>query len=105
MVARLERDVRRRAGDVVPARARDAQRLDLRVRLAAAMVPTFAERLARADEDAADRRIRRRVGDRARGELAGTREVRRVRVYCVTWTPFQNATYPVMLFAASFVCG
>ena len=87
------------------ARARVAQRFDFRMRLAATMVPAFAERPPVAHDDAPDGRVRRGVGDGARRQLDGAREVAAVAVYGVTSTPFQNATYPSMFFAASFACG
>jgi hypothetical protein len=62
------------------------------VRGAALVMPAFSERHAVAHEDAPDGWIRRRVGDRPRGELGRAREVRCVEVYGVTSTPFQNAT-------------
>lgn len=105
VIAGLERDVRGRAARVGAAPARVRERLDLGVRLAAPMMPSLAQRRAVADEDAADRRIRRRVGGGARGELARARQVRAVAVYGRTSTPFQNATYPSMLLAASLVSG
>ncbi len=105
VVARFERDVRRRAARVVPAGARVAQCFDLGVRLAAAVVPAFAQRDAVAHQHAADRRIGHRVRDGARGELARARQVRRVVGYGVTSTPFQKATYPSMFFALSLACG
>jgi len=92
LIARLERDVGGRAARIVTLRARVTQRLDLGVRLTATVVPAFAERRPVADEDAADRRVRRRVRDRARGELARAREVDRFGAYGVTSTPFQKAT-------------
>ena len=58
VVARLERHVERRAAGVVPARARIRQRVDLGVRLARALVPTFADHCAVLDDHAADPRIR-----------------------------------------------
>ena len=92
MVARLERDIRGRAAHVVPARGCIAQRLDFGVRLTAATVPAFAERDAVAHDDAAHRRVRCGVGDGARRELDGAREVAAIAVYGVTSTPFQKAT-------------
>jgi hypothetical protein len=62
------------------------------MRLTAPVVPAFAERYVVAHENAADRRIRRRIGDRARAELDRARDVGGVAVYGVTSTPFQNAT-------------
>jgi hypothetical protein len=62
------------------------------VRLTATAVPTLAERHAVARNHAADGRIRRRVGNRTRGELARPREVRGVGRYGVTSTPCQKAT-------------
>ena len=56
------------------------------------MVPSLAERHAVAHDDAAHRRVRRGVGNGARRELDGAREVAAVAVYGVTSTPFQNAT-------------
>ncbi|HWT05359.1 MAG TPA: hypothetical protein VN224_06340, partial [Xanthomonadales bacterium] len=60
--------------------------------LARMMVPPFAQRHAVAHDDAAHRRVRCGVGDGARRELDGAREVAAVAVYGVTSTPFQNAT-------------
>jgi hypothetical protein len=62
------------------------------VRLTAAVVPAFAQGLAVAHQHAAHGRVRHRVGDRARRQLDGAREVRDVAVYGPTSTPFQNAT-------------
>jgi hypothetical protein len=73
--------------------------------VSAPMMPPFTDRHAVTNENAADRRIRRRVGAGARRELARTREIDRVAVYGRTSTPFQNATWPSMFFAASFVSG
>ncbi|GAC1572475.1 MAG: hypothetical protein NVS3B7_03230 [Candidatus Elarobacter sp.] len=105
MVARFERDVCGRTARVVAARARVAQRLDLGVRLTAAMMPAFADRDVVAHENAPDRRVRRGIGNGAPGELARARQIRAVAVYGVTSTPFQKATYPSMFFAFSLVCG
>jgi hypothetical protein len=71
---------------------RVTQRLNLGVCLTATMVPTLADRHPVANEHAPDRRIRRRVGNRARGEFARAREVDGVGAYGVTSTPFQKAT-------------
>ena len=105
VIARLERDVRRRAARIVPAAPRVAQRFDLGVRVAAPVVPALTERRSIARDDAADRWVRRGVGDRTRAELDRAREVRAVVVYGLTSTPFQNATKPSMFFAASLACG
>ena len=92
MVARLERDVCGCAAHVDAAALRIVQRFDFRMRLTTPVMPAFAERHAFAHENAADGRIRRRIGDRARAELDRAREIRGVAVYGVTSTPFQNAT-------------
>jgi hypothetical protein len=75
------------------------------VRLAATVMPAFAERDAVAHEDAADGRIGGRVRDRARREFAGAREIRDVGGYGRTSTPFQKATNPSMFFASSDAWG
>jgi hypothetical protein len=77
---------------VVTVRARVTQCLDLGVRLAATVMPAFAERRPVAHDDATDRRIRRRIRDGARGELARAREVDGLDAYGLTSTPFQKAT-------------
>lgn len=105
MIARLERHVRGGPARVVAACTRVAQRLDLRVRLAATVVPAFPERDTVTNENAADRRIWRCIGDRARRELTCPREIRNFRRYGWTSTPFQNATNPSMFFAFSDACG
>jgi hypothetical protein len=92
VVARLERDVRRRAVRIVSAAPSVEQRFDLGVRLAAPMMPALAERRSLAHDDAPDRWVRRGIGDRARAELDRAREVAVVVVYDLTSTPFQNAT-------------
>jgi hypothetical protein len=92
MVARLERNVRRRGARVVAAAPNVAQRFHLGVRLAAPVMPALAERHAVAHDDTPDRRVRRGIGDRARAELDRAREVGAVAVYGLTSTPFQNAT-------------
>jgi hypothetical protein len=92
VIAGLERDVRGRATRIGAATARVGKRLDLRMCLTATMVPAFTERGSVAHEDASDGRIRRGIGDGARRQLAGAREVGGVAVYGRTSTPFQNAT-------------
>ena len=65
MIARLQRDVGRRPPQVVAASARVANRFDFRVRLAGTAVPALTERDAVTYENAADGRIRHRIGGRA----------------------------------------
>jgi hypothetical protein len=92
VIVRLERDVHRRAGHVFAGLTRRTQGLRLSVGLTFAVMPTFAERSPAANDDRADRRVRCRFRNRARGQFDGPREIGRVRsVYGVTSTPFQNA--------------
>jgi hypothetical protein len=58
---------------------RGAQRLGLRVQLTLAVMPAFAERATIAHDHRTYRRIGRRIGDRARGQLDGAREIGAVR--------------------------
>jgi hypothetical protein len=75
VIVRLERDVHRRAGHVVTGVACRAQRLGFRVRLALAVMPALAEGPAVAYDHRTDGRIGRRVGDRARRQFDGAREI------------------------------
>jgi hypothetical protein len=106
VIVRFERDVHRRAAHVFARFSRRAQRLRLGVRLAFTMMPTFAERAAIANDDRTNRRIGRRIRERARREFDRAREIRRVgSVYGETSTPFQKAMYPSMFLAASLAVG
>jgi hypothetical protein len=93
VIVRFERHIHRRTAHVFARRARYPQRLGLGVRLTLAVMPPFAERAPIANDHRADRRIRCRIPERARGEFDRTRQIDRVEsVYGVTSTPFQNAT-------------
>jgi hypothetical protein len=67
VIAWLQRHERSRAAGVVPALVRVTQRFNFRMGLAAPVMPAFTQRDAVANDHASHRRIRRRVGDRARG--------------------------------------
>ncbi len=105
MVAWLERDVQGCAANVGTAGARGKQGFDFRVRLAAAMVIALAQRSAITDDDRTDRRIRRCVGDRTRREFIRSREISSFELYGLTSTPFQNAIWPAIFFAAGLGSG
>ena len=100
VVARFERDVEGRArnGLGVAAPLSIAERLDLSVRLAAAVVVALTEdATARAHDHRAHRRIRRDVADTARGQFtgAGKRDVIDGG-YDVTPAPSWDATPPLI---------
>jgi len=67
VIAGLERNERGCATHVVAAFARIGAALQLPHGLAAPVMPAFTQRDAVANDHASHRRIRRRVGDRARG--------------------------------------
>ena len=92
VIVRLERDVHRRTAHVFTGFARGPQRLRFGVRRTFAMVPALAEGAAVARDHRADRRVRRRIPERARGQLDRAGKIGCVGpVYGVTSTPFQNA--------------
>ena len=90
----FERDVHGRSASVLTARRDVTKRFDFCVRKAGAMVIPLADRAAVANDNGADRRVRRRRSKRASRELDCTREIDAVgrRSYRETSTPFQNAT-------------
>jgi len=69
------------------------------------VMPALAERYAVANDHASDRRIRRRIGDRTRGEFRRAGQIGGVARYGVTSTPCQKATCPVIFFASALVSG
>ena len=98
MIAGFERDVQRRAAHVATGGVRRTERLDFRMRLAADVVESLAERRRAERDDGPNDRIRRRVSAPAKRELAGAAQIDPVERgegrdgYGVTSTPFQNAT-------------
>jgi hypothetical protein len=76
MIARLERNVHGRGGKIArpeTATLRITQSHNFRVRTTAHMVKAFAQRLLVANDDGADRRVRRNVADTASRKFIGPR--------------------------------
>ena len=77
------------------------------MRRAAHVMEALAERTRRIDEHGTDGGIGRRTPPATRGEFARAAEVDAIERgdYGRTSTPFQNATWPLICFAASLGSG
>jgi hypothetical protein len=107
MIARLERHVRRRAANVVPARGRIAQRFDFSMRVAAHVMVPLAEGRRPECDHRANGRIWRGATAPALREFARAAQIDAVERgdYLTTSTPFQKATRSLICFAASLGVG